>query len=89
MASRVRVVQGVYLAALAAVGSWASPRVAAAQQIVPCNVCVQTCSEAQDACRNICTAGTTLYWQCWGDQSCTGQHGGTFAATVRCTVDVP
>jgi hypothetical protein len=89
MNARTRILQVVYLALLAVASNLASPPVAAGAQLVFCNVCVSQCSQAAEACTAICEAGTTVQWQCWGSQSCAGQGGGTYEATVRCTVDVP
>lgn len=89
MTSRIRVLQVMYLAGLAAVANLASPPVAAAEKVVYCNICVAQCSLAEEWCGRICEAGPTISYQCWGNQTCTGAGGGTYAATVKCLVDVP
>jgi hypothetical protein len=87
--SRTRLLQVAYLVVLAAVAILTTPSGLTAQKIVPCNICVSQCEDAAQACQSICEAGTTVQWQCFGNQPCTGQGGGTYAASVICTVSVP
>lgn len=87
MLPRRKVVQVVWLALLAA-ASFASPSRAEEQKWVYCNICVSVCSQAPQACTDICEAGRTVSSQCFGAQSCTGAGGGTYAASVTCQVSV-
>lgn len=86
MTSLKRVVQVGYLAVLAAL---ALPPAISAQKVVPCNVCVNQCENAPNACAEICEAGQTISLQCWSSQACTSISGHIYAATVTCTVLVP
>lgn len=89
MSSRQRrLVQSVCVVVLATVAIVTSPTRAVAAQVIWCYVCVNSCADVQTACATYCS-GTIVTGEsaCWGSQSCTGLHGGSYTATGRCLME--